>query len=94
MERGPLPDTTTGLITALDALAAAPPPRKGPLCTIALILGALDESAAAKLREVLDSPVAAPQVADALTRSGHAVQAPAVARHRRRGASNGCRCPR
>ncbi|MFJ4342708.1 hypothetical protein [Streptomyces sp. NPDC088915] len=89
-----MPDTTSGLINDLDALTSAPPPRKGPLCTVALILDTLDEPAAAKLREVLDSPASAPQVADALTRNGHPVQAPAVARHRRRSTSSGCRCPR
>lgn len=90
-----MPDTTTGLITALDALATTPPARRGPLCTVAVILDALDEPAAVKVREVLDtSQVSATQIADALTGNGHPVQAPAVARHRRRGASNGCRCPR
>ncbi|MEU0857404.1 hypothetical protein ABZ352_18470 [Streptomyces griseofuscus] len=84
---------TTGLIAALTKLADAPPTARGPQCTVGVILAALDPATAAKVREVLDTPaVSATQIADALTASGHPVQAPAVARHRRRGGSNGCRC--
>ncbi|MFB6505625.1 hypothetical protein ACFC07_21960 [Streptomyces sp. NPDC056099] len=86
---------TNGLIAALTQLAEAPPAPRGPRCTVGAILDELDSSTAQKVREVLDSvAISSTQIADALTGSGHQVQAPAVARHRRRGASNGCRCPR
>ncbi|MEU6632830.1 hypothetical protein ABZ905_31790 [Streptomyces parvus] len=86
---------TNGLIAALTQLTEAPPAPRGPRCTVGAILDELDFSTAQKVREVLDSvAISSTQIADALTGSGHRVQAPAVARHRRRGASNGCRCPR
>ncbi|MFF4188094.1 hypothetical protein ACFYZ9_33360 [Streptomyces sp. NPDC001691] len=88
-------DTTHALITALGALVDVPPARKGPQCTVGAILDSLDTSAADSLRQVLDhSQISATLIADTLTSNGNRVQAPAVARHRRRGASNGCRCPR
>lgn len=86
---------TNGLGTALTRLLEEPDTPKGPRCTIGAILDALDADTAAKVRSVLDNPaVTATRIADTLTGSGHRVQAPAVARHRRRGSSNGCRCPR
>ncbi|MEU7228924.1 hypothetical protein [Streptomyces chrestomyceticus] len=86
---------TTGLIAALTQLSDAPPAPRGPRCTVSAILDALDAATAQKVQDVLDTPtINATQIADTLTASGHRVQAPAVARHRRRGASNGCRCPR
>ncbi|WP_234445158.1 hypothetical protein [Streptomyces rimosus] len=86
---------TNGLIAALTQLSDAPPAPRGPRCTVGAILDALDAATAQKVRDVLDTrDISATQIADTLTASGHRVQAPAVARHRRRGASNGCRCPR
>ncbi|WP_330335723.1 hypothetical protein OHS33_38745 (plasmid) [Streptomyces sp. NBC_00536] len=86
---------TSGLLAALSQLADAPPAPRGPRCTVGTILDTLDTDTALKVRDVLDSPsVSSTQIADALTGSGHPVQSPAVARHRRRGGSNGCRCPR
>ncbi len=84
----------TGLITALTQLSEASVPR-GPRCTVGTILDALDATTVNQVREVLDRPgISSTQIADALTKHGHPVQAPAVARHRRRGGTNGCRCPR
>ncbi|WP_404949151.1 hypothetical protein HFP70_35805 [Streptomyces sp. ARC14] len=86
---------TNGLIAALTQLSEAPPAPRGPRCTVGAILDGLDTATAQKVRDVLNTPgISATQLADTLTASGHPVQAPAVARHRRRGASNGCRCPR
>ncbi|MGW7090096.1 hypothetical protein ACWGH2_42305 [Streptomyces sp. NPDC054871] len=86
---------TNGLMAALNQLTEAPPAPRGPRCTVGVILSELDSGTAQKVRDVLDqAAVSATQIADTLTGSGHPVQAPAVARHRRRGASNGCRCPR
>ncbi|MFD0352885.1 hypothetical protein ACFVHW_03935 [Streptomyces sp. NPDC127110] len=86
---------TSGLIAALSQLAEAPQGPRGPRCTVGVILDALDTDTSLKVRDVLNSPsISSTLIADALTGSGHRVQAPAVARHRRRGGSNGCRCPR
>lgn len=86
---------TDGLIAALTQLTEEPPAPRGPRCTVGVILDTLDAATAQKVRGVLDTPaISSTQIADALNNSGHRVQAPAVARHRRRGASNGCRCPR
>ncbi|MFB8026012.1 MULTISPECIES: hypothetical protein [unclassified Streptomyces] len=85
---------TNGLMAALDQLAEAPTSPRGPRCTVGAILGKLDAPTAQKVRAVIDSTgISSTQIADTLTDAGHRVQAPAVARHRRRGASNGCRCP-
>ncbi|MFJ5143049.1 hypothetical protein [Streptomyces sp. NPDC088707] len=86
---------TNELGTALTQLLNEPEPPRGPRCTVGSVLDDLDADTAAKFRIVLDNPaVTATRIADTLTSSGHRVQAPAVARHRRRGGSNGCRCPR
>ncbi|WP_167162979.1 hypothetical protein [Streptomyces sp. MBT27] len=88
-------DTTRALTSALASLVDVPPARHGPQCTVGAILDSLDEQAADSLRHVLDQPqVTSTLIADTLTANGKPIQAPAVARHRRRGASNGCRCPR
>ncbi|MGC4950909.1 hypothetical protein ACLQ2N_32555 [Streptomyces sp. DT224] len=84
-----------GLGTALTRLLDEPDRPKGPQCTVGAILDTLDAATAAKVQTVLDTPsVSSTRIADTLTEAGHRVQAPAVARHRRRGTSNGCRCPR
>jgi hypothetical protein len=86
---------TEGLSAALDRLTEEPERPGGPRCSVGAILATLDEPTADKLNGLLDTPlVTATRIADVLTRSGYPVQAPSVARHRRRGASNGCRCPR
>ncbi|MFD7763570.1 hypothetical protein [Streptomyces microflavus] len=86
---------TNGLGAALTQLIHEPRAQRGPRCTVGTILAALDDETAQKVREVLEQQaVSSTQIADALTSYGHSVQAPAVARHRRRGSSNGCRCPR
>ncbi|MER5482654.1 hypothetical protein ABT024_05470 [Streptomyces sp. NPDC002812] len=86
---------TNGLITAITQLADQPRTAPGPRCTVGSILGRLDVETVAKIRTVLDDlGVSSTQIADALTGNGHPVQAAAVARHRRRGGTNGCRCPR
>ncbi|MEU5425559.1 hypothetical protein AB0H73_08110 [Streptomyces olivoreticuli] len=85
----------TGLAADLDALAGAPAVRKGPPCSIGTVLNGTDEATAAALQSALDTPaITARLIADALGRHGEPVTAYTVARHRRRGESNGCRCPR
>lgn len=84
-----------GLAADLTELASAPAVRKGPPCSIGALLDSTDETTAAALRTALDSPaVTAKAIADTLSRHGDSITAYTVARHRRRGESNGCRCPR
>ncbi|NEA53584.1 hypothetical protein G3I60_05285 [Streptomyces sp. SID13666] len=79
----------------LDALVSDPPARRGSTCTVGRILAGADESTAAALQRILDTPtVTARQIADALTKHGHAVSMGVIIRHRRRGAETGCLCPR
>ncbi|MEU1273528.1 hypothetical protein [Streptomyces sp. NPDC005799] len=84
-----------GLAAELDALTTVPAAQRGPRCSVGTLLEAADVDVAASLRTVLDTPsVSAKSIADALSRHGDPVTAWTVARHRRRGESNGCRCPR
>lgn len=86
---------TEGLDSALTRLMQEPDRPRGPRCTVGIILAGIDAATAEKLNRLLDNAsVTSTRIADALTGNGHPVQAPAVARHRRRGASNGCRCAR
>lgn len=86
---------TDGLSTALTQLMDEPERPRGARCTVGIILACLDADTAGKLNELMAAPaVTSTRIADVLTSNGHPVQAPSVARHRRRGASNGCRCPR
>ncbi|OEJ21105.1 hypothetical protein BGK67_35020 (plasmid) [Streptomyces subrutilus] len=85
----------TGLAADLEALAGAPAAPKGPPCTVGAFLAHADEPTAAALRVALDTPsITGKSIADTLRKYGGAVTAYTVARHRRRGESNGCRCPR
>lgn len=85
----------TGLAGELDALASAPAVVRGPRCSIGVLLENADFDVAMSLRAVLDqTTVSAKAIADALSRHGDPVTANTVARHRRRGESNGCRCER
>ncbi|MEU1592780.1 hypothetical protein ABZ468_07940 [Streptomyces sp. NPDC005708] len=82
-----------GLAKELDALTDAPAVRRGPQCSIGALLEAADPDVAESLRTVLNQTrVTAKAIADALSRHGDPITAYTVARHRRRGESNGCRC--
>ncbi|MCD9904624.1 hypothetical protein LUR56_40130 [Streptomyces sp. MT29] len=90
LEKQPL-----GLADELAALAAAPTPQRGPQCSVGAFLAVADETVAASLRTALDTDrVSARAIADTLSRYTEPVTAYTVARHRRRGQSNGCRCKR
>ncbi|MEU6755992.1 hypothetical protein [Streptomyces sp. NPDC046685] len=79
----------------LQALASAPATRKGPPCSIGAFLARTQPSTADALRIALNTPtIAAKAIADTLARHGETVTAYTVARHRRRGETNGCRCAR
>ncbi|MGW0033096.1 hypothetical protein ACWDXD_25175 [Streptomyces sp. NPDC003314] len=84
-----------GLAAELDALTGAPASRRGPRCRVGAFLDGTDEVTAATLRTVLSND-AVTATAIAKTLGGHGVEVTAytVARHRRRGEPNGCRCAR
>jgi len=88
--------STGGLAGALTALAAGDGQHHGPPCTAGQILGQLaqddPESAAAFGRALADSTISAAAIARVLSQHGRPVQSGTVARHRRRGDANGCRC--
>lgn len=84
-----------GLAHELQALTNAPAPSRGPQCSVGAFLEAADVNDAAALRQVLDNDrISARAIADTLSRHGGPITAYTVARHRRRGESNGCRCER
>ncbi|MFH8466040.1 hypothetical protein [Streptomyces sp. NPDC017991] len=84
-----------GLAADLDALTKAPAARKGPPCGVASVLAAVDNDAAETLRRILDtSTISSTAIAEVLGEHGRSVTSYTVARHRRRGAANGCRCTR
>ncbi|MFJ2745321.1 hypothetical protein ACIO3O_37320 [Streptomyces sp. NPDC087440] len=86
---------TPGLVAELESLAAAPSAPKGPKCGVGAFLTGTDEDTAAALDEALANPaIAAKAIADVLRAHGGPVSSYTVARHRRRGESNGCRCTR
>ncbi|GAA5070980.1 hypothetical protein [Streptomyces similanensis] len=84
-----------GLVHELQALADAPAVIRGPQCSVGALLDAVGPNDADALRGALDNDrVTARAIADVLSRHGDPITAYTVARHRRRGDSNGCRCPR
>lgn len=63
--------------------------KKGPTCSVGLLLSTLDDKTADTLRRAMANPHAGGvTISDALREMGHAVAAPAVQRHRR----GQCRC--
>lgn len=82
----------------LEALAGEQSQRRGPACTVGAVLARLadtDPEAAAALDKALDdSSIGSTRIAAVLAGHGQTLQASTVARHRRRGEPNGCRCPR
>jgi hypothetical protein len=67
----------------------------GPQCTVAKIMGQISEDDRAQLCRVLDNPdVPGSVIAGALTRNGYPVADKTVLRHRKRGTSSGCHCPK
>ncbi|MER6109374.1 hypothetical protein [Streptomyces hirsutus] len=84
-----------GLAHELQALADSPAVSRGPQCSVGAFLDAVDVNDAAALQQALDNDrIPARAIADTLSRHGDSITAYTVARHRRRGQSNGCRCER
>lgn len=69
------------LLSDIEAAEAAT--RKGPRCSIAIILEALSEDDAAGLRRALDAKKAK-AIATGLRSNGHQVAAETIRRHQRR----------
>lgn len=69
--------------------------RPGPRCSFASILEALPTETAEKIRAAADDEgTSSSALADLLISAGFDITAGSVARHRRRGMANGCRCAR
>ncbi|MFG2865466.1 hypothetical protein [Streptomyces sioyaensis] len=84
-----------GLAADLDALTDAPAARKGPPCSVGTVLASVDEETVATLHRILDTrTVSSTAIAEVLNQHGREVTSYTVARHRRRGEPNGCRCAR
>jgi hypothetical protein len=65
------------------------------LCAVGTALGSLtDDEREALNAALLNDKIHHTSLAQVLTNSGMKVSAVGVSRHRRRGESNGCRCPR
>lgn len=90
-----MPDSSSPLDDALDALAAARPRVGGTPCAVTRILSEVSAETAERLRRLIDeSDVQATLIADTLERAGHPVSHQGIARHRRRltQPGSGCRC--
>ncbi|MGC5042496.1 hypothetical protein ACLQ16_04165 [Streptomyces albidoflavus] len=84
-----------GLAADLEALTQAPASRKGPPCSVGAVLASVDKETAATLHRILDTvTVSSTAIAEVLSQHGRVITAYTVARHRRRGEANGCRCAR
>lgn len=88
-------DVAAGLADDLAALSSAPRHRPGPPCGMQTILAGLEEKAATSLQALIDDvQVSASSLSKVLSEHGLRVSPQSVARHRRRGLHNGCRCDR
>lgn len=66
-----------------------------PLCSVNTILGTLTDDEREALQAALANPlIRHTDLARVLSNKGFKVSAVTVSRHRNRGESNGCRCPR
>jgi|AACY02.2.fsa_nt_gi hypothetical protein len=69
--------------------------RPGPRCSFASIIEALPNATAEKIQAAADDEgTSSSALADLLISAGFDITAGSVARHRRRGLANGCRCAR
>lgn len=67
----------------------------GPQCTVARIMDQLEDQDRATALRLIDNPdIPGSAIAEALTRNGFPIADKTVLRHRKRGQSSGCRCPR
>lgn len=89
-------DQVAALEEALAAVREHPHRRTpGPRCEFSKVIARLPEQTAEKIvAAVNDMDNTSVELADILNEAGFTITAYTVARHRRRGQSNGCRCPR
>lgn len=79
----------------LADLASIPPGRGGHACHTGYALAQLDESLRARVLAALDNPIlSSSDLCRVLNKHGFDLRTSNVARHRRRGTPNGCKCPR
>lgn len=82
----------TSLNDALDSLTTEYV-RKGPECSMAVLLRSLPEETAARVISLIDnSDVSATRIADTLAKAGHPIYVNSIRRHRGRGTARGCAC--
>lgn len=75
----------------LHDLKVAPTSR----CSISTVLTVVTDDEREALLKALDNPqIRHTDLANVLTRLGYPIKGVTVSRHRNRGESNGCRCPR
>jgi len=80
------------LATALADLSPAVA-RRGPRCSVSVILDSLDPTVRGLLEAKMGDPaIASSQIATTLTACGYPVKGTTVARHRRAGTATGCLC--
>lgn len=80
------------LATALADLSPAIA-RRGPRCSVSVILDSLDPTVRAILQtKMANAAIASSQIATTLTACGYPVKGTTVARHRRAGSATGCLC--
>lgn len=90
-----MPDSTSPLDDALDALAAARPRVGGTPCAVARLLSTLPEETGERIRKLIDeSDVQTTLIAETLERAGYPISYQGISRHRRRltQPGSGCRC--
>lgn len=88
------PDQVAALENALLEAVRNPRHRRpGPKCAVSKVMSQLPASTATKVTAAIDDENnTAAEIADILINAGFDISAFSVARHRRRGQSNGCRC--
>lgn len=88
------PDQVAALENALKAAAHNPRHRRpGPKCAVRKVMAQLPPATASKVKKAIDDDSnTSSEIADILITAGFDISAFSVARHRRRGQSNGCRC--
>ena len=68
--------------------------QSGPRCGMEILFKEIKKEEQLAIMNALGNPrLNAAQIARALTRNGHPVNSRTITRHRRRGTSDGCRCP-
>lgn len=78
----------------LDDLASINPARGGHACHTGYALSTLPTEVRAAVEGAMDGLASSSDLARVLNKHGFALTTGQIARHRRRGQPNGCKCPR